>query len=662
MIKKTAILALFIFALNLSAQTKSSSLRKAKRYATNNDYEAAAKQYQQALKLDSNNYNANVEYGLLQTDYLNNHEESGKYLLRAEKLSKKDTASEIIYGLAQYYQFEYDYDKAIAYYNRTLKYIEKNEDGDVLRSEINRDIANCKFAKNNPETVNRKRIKIVNLGDSINTVYPEYVPIVNKDETIIMFTSRRKKNKKSVVDDKDGEYYEDMYIARKDKKDGKFKNAHPFSPADADVKEISNTRDHESVISISYSGDRFYTYRKNKIYESDLKNNTWSSPKEMDANIDADIYQNHLCISKDGQTIFFSSERAGGLGGLDLYVTQMQADGKWSPAVTLGNVINTKDDDGSPQISEDGKTLYFSSKGHPGFGGYDIFKTTRKDSAWFTPVNLGLPFNSPGDDIYMTINGNETHGYFSSSRVGGYGDMDIYEITYGRKPFESFKTDSLERVSFTSPDTVYANQPVTFTAIGTSRMPLSSFNTHYWAVNDSILNDTSVKAVYTFTKPGTYLVKMEAETPDKMTYGKQKQILVLPAKQVTDVAVTNSVPRKNIDGLEPVYFGFNKYRIDEAAKQAIERNITILDNNSDIIIEVSAYADSRGPATYNQALSEKRAKSIVKYLKKKGFNTKRLKQVDWFGEKNPVNNCTDAVPCTENEYKLNRRAEFRLVK
>src|ERR1700751_3109781 len=121
--QKLTLIPLLVITFNISAQTTNGSIRKAKTYATKNDYERAAKEYQQKLKTDSNNYEANFEYGLLQTNYLNNPGEGGKFLLRAERISKKDTASEIIYGLAQYYQYTQQYPKAISYYNRTLKFV-----------------------------------------------------------------------------------------------------------------------------------------------------------------------------------------------------------------------------------------------------------------------------------------------------------------------------------------------------------------------------------------------------------------------------------------------------------------------------------------------------------------------------------------------------------
>ena len=296
--------------------------------------------------------------------------------------------------------------------------------------------------------------------------------------------------------------------------------------------------------------------------------------------------------------------------------------------------------------------MYFSSKGHTGFGKYDIFKSTYDGTNWGAPENMGLPFNSAGDDIYMTINANETHGYFSSSRAGGYGDMDIYEITYLRAPFETYSSDVPDVITFTAPDTIYINQPLNV-SIQSSKIPLAELKTYNWGVNDSTLQTHTNATNYTFSKEGTYKVRVEAQAADNNFYSYDKNVVVVikPTQLAT-----------NTFGLEPVYFEFNKSTINEAATQAVERNIKTLNEHLDAIIEISAYCDARGTAAYNQALSERRAKAVIKYLKQKGFDTKRVKQVDWFGAKNPVNKCTGAVPCTEDEYKLNRRAEFRLVK
>ena len=297
--------------------------------------------------------------------------------------------------------------------------------------------------------------------------------------------------------------------------------------------------------------------------------------------------------------------------------------------------------------------MYFSSKGHDGYGGYDLFLSNFENGKWSTPENMGKPFNSPGHDIYLSMNILGTHGYFSSSRAGGYGDMDIYEIGYERKSFENFKPDSLQRISIKTADTAYLNETIMFSPKET-KIPLNQFKEFTWAVDDSVLVPNANKEVsFTFRKLGSHTVKLEAIDVNDVVIDYQKimSIIQKPAQLAT-----------NTFGLEPVYFEFNKSGINEVATQAVERNIKTLNEHPDAIIEISAYCDARGSAIYNQALSERRAKAVIKYLKQKGFDTKRVKQVDWFGEKDPVNKCTDAVPCTEDEYKLNRRAEFRLVK
>ena len=689
--RKTFIIILLLFGFTISAQTKKGSIRKAQRYTSKSDYEAAVDEYKQKLKVDSTGYDVNYEYGILQTQYLHNPGEGGKYLLRAERLSQKDTAGDIIFGLAQYYQYTENYKKAIIYYNNTLRFLGDDEDDKTTKTQINQSILDCEYAEKHPKAANHKQIRLVNVGGGVNTVFAEYVPIVNKEETIMMFTSRRKDLPNTKIDDNDGAFFEDMYISFKDK-DGVFKNAHPFSPADTLVKNIPNTNDdHESVISLSYNGDKFFTYRKNKIFESDMAGNVWSAPKELDTLVNEDIFQNHLTISKDNQTIYFSSERKGGEGGLDLYKAERQPGGKWGNVVSLGDAINTKKDEESPFISEDGKTLYFSSKGHKGFGGYDIYKSTFDGTKWGEPENMGLPFNSAGHDIYMTINENETHGYLSSTRTGGYGNMDIYEITYLREPFENYKADIPGVVAFTAPDTIYVDEPLNF-SVQAKKDTLSELKAFNWGVNDTVLQAHDNTANYSFSKEGTYKVKVEAQTADNNFFNYEKEIVVItrPSKitQTTNsntdsITINNiannsngtannnmsnsiTISNKSVNNatfkLETVYFDFNKYEINDAAKILLEKNIKTLTEHPDANIEIAAYCDNRGSDVYNKKLSKKRAKAVLKYLNQNHFDTKHIKQVEGFGESNPITKCTDKAPCTEEEYKLNRRVEFRLVR
>jgi hypothetical protein len=176
-----------------------------------------------------------------------------------------------------------------------------------------------------------------------------------------------------------------------------------------------------------------YIYRKSKIWVSVLKKNKWKKAKvqkEFQGVLNQKAFEPSISISSDGYTIFFSSERPGGLGGLDIYKSEKDVNGKWSAPVNLGANINTEYDEDSPFISADGKTLYFSSKGFNNMGGYDVYKSTFDGNNWSAPENMGYPVNSAGNDIFFILSTDGKRAYYSSNKIGGSGKMDIYEITF----------------------------------------------------------------------------------------------------------------------------------------------------------------------------------------------------------------------------------------
>jgi outer membrane protein OmpA-like peptidoglycan-associated protein/tetratricopeptide (TPR) repeat protein/YHS domain-containing protein len=668
-----------IFFLSLSltsfSQSINSYLTKAKNHVERGEYYLAAGNYLEALKIDSLNKKANLEYGLLNTQYINNPGKAGVYLLRSERLSKKDTVPELLLGLAQYYHHIGDYQKALAYYKRMFSKFEKKPESIQIENIILRSIANCEYALSNPTHPVFKKMRSVNAGEGVNTIYPEYSPVVTKDGKVLMFTTRRENNIGHKIDDADGNYFEDMYLARKGK-DGNFKNSHPFSPEDPEVNGLNNTKGHEAVVSLSPNGDKFFTYRNNKLYESNLINNTWTAPVLMSTAINTPGgFQSHISMSAGGKTIYFSSERPGGSGGLDIYKSDLN-NGNWSTPVNLGPTINTKEDDDSPFISYDGKTLYFASKGHPGYGAFDLFRSVFNGTEWSKPENLGTLFNSSGDDTHLSFNRDETGGVFSSSRSGGFGDMDIYEIKY-EDPFENFKSDSLGRITVSSlPDTFFLNETATL-GVSSNKLPPSAFKSYYWQINDSVLAANGEIVTYVFTRPGTARIRLAGLTTDNEVIGYEKKVVI--SDRVTGVATntptigtqtttvhTNTLSTVNTNAsgasFENIYFNFDQYIINAEAQATLLKTLKILKDNPSLNISVSAYCDSRGPAEYNERLSQRRAKSAVWFLYKHGLDKKRIKTINWFGEKDPLNKCTDDTPCTTGEYRINRRVEFKIVK
>lgn len=277
----------------------------------------------------------------------------------------------------------------------------------------------------NPDVVN-----ILNLGNKVNSKQDEYVPLIASDESVLIFTSRRIRQGNEM--DPTGQPFEDIYISYKE--NGEWTEAKPI-PGEV------NTAKHDACVGLSPDGERLFVYRSNEnliggdIYESINKNGQWSIPLRMGSEINNyETIEPSASLSLDGKTFYFSSNREGGFGGFDLYRVKLLPNGNWSEAKNLGPSINTAFDEDAPFIHPDGKSLYFSSKGHVNMGGFDVFKSELiEEEKWTTPINLGYPTNTTKDDIYFVISANEKHGYYASEKSGGFGEHDIYLIDYLEK-------------------------------------------------------------------------------------------------------------------------------------------------------------------------------------------------------------------------------------
>jgi len=175
---------------------------------------------------------------------------------------------------------------------------------------------------------------------------------------------------------------------------------------------------------------------------STLKGKTWQKATLVGPPVNTKNPETAASMTLDGSTIYFASERKDAIGGSDLYMSKRKEGGEWGPVTNLGSVINTKYDEDAPFISMDGKTLYFSSKGHNSMGGFDVFRSVFDESkgTWSEPVNIGYPVNTPDDDLFFTMTGNQKHAYVAALRPGGLGDKDIYEITYNDTTDHPFLT------------------------------------------------------------------------------------------------------------------------------------------------------------------------------------------------------------------------------
>lgn len=388
------------------------------------DFRNALKAYQEIYPLDSLNPRLNYKIGISIYSLRRKQETAIPYFERAAAKNVFDA----YYYLGQLYHLTLRFDEALAAYN---KYKSCPGEKRFSDKEIERQI----IITNTAEEMMKKpaRISIVNMDDPINSSYPDYVPLTSADESVMIFTSRRPGSTGNLLDP-NGEYFEDVYISYR------------MDDGWTEPKSISpniNTNGHDACVALSANGEKLFIYRTNEdltagdIYISKLEGREWSVPEKLGPDINTEEgWEPSASISADEEAFYFSSNRAGSLGEKDIYRVVKLPNGQWSLATNLGSVINTPYDEDSPFIHPDGKTLYFSSKGHKNMGGYDIYKTVKDENGvWSEPENLGYPINTVDNDIYFVMNVSGTVGYYSSARDGGKGETDIYALKMPENEF-----------------------------------------------------------------------------------------------------------------------------------------------------------------------------------------------------------------------------------
>lgn len=329
--------------------------------------------------------------------------------------------NDLLLEMAKAYQFAYRFKDAISYYN---KYREKSSP--KLFPLIDHYIETCE----NAEELIKKPVDITfeHLGKELNTKYADYYPFVTKDEKTLFFTSRREQNP-GKLRSFNGYFTSDIYTST-------VKNG-IWTPAKNMGVTINSIEDEECV-GISPDGKNMVMYVDNVEFPGDLfhteiqKTKAFVKPVLFNDPITTDMLESEGCYGSDANTLFFVSNRKGGIGETDLYFSKRLPNGEWGMPVNLGPNINTIYKEAFPQITDDGKTLFFSSQGHTSMGGYDIFKSTWNEELknWNTPVNTGYPLNTPDDDMMFSVCGNGRDGYISAWRKEGLGDLDIYKIIF----------------------------------------------------------------------------------------------------------------------------------------------------------------------------------------------------------------------------------------
>jgi outer membrane protein OmpA-like peptidoglycan-associated protein/tetratricopeptide (TPR) repeat protein len=386
-----------------------------------------------------------------------------------------------------------------------------------------------------------------------------------------------------------------------------------------------------------------------KIYKATLENDSWTKPTELPFN--SNNYSTaHPALSPDEKTLYFASDMPGTIGRSDLFKVQINDDETFGIPENLGRPINTEGRESFPFVNDENE-IYFTSDGHPGLGGLDVFVAKINTDGTFNKVqNLGADANSPKDDFAYWIETKSRRGFFSSNRDGGQGYDDIYKFLEIRRltceqELYGEVTDIATKEIL--PDTKISLFDSGFTLMGTT--------------------NTDQKGMYSFPVECGETYYVRAQKPEytakeeKVTIAKENgktNLDIALEKEECKVAVGDDLGK--CFGITMIYFDFDKSDIRMEAAIDLEKILDVLNQYPNMKLDIRSHTDSRGSFKYNEALSDRRAKSTINWLIKNGVNKNRLVGKG-YGENQLVNQCSDGVECTEDEHQLNRRSEFLIT-
>lgn len=601
----------------------------------------------------------------------NNLFEKRAYLDAADIYSRSEKNQETLKNIGDSYYFNTNMKKASKWYGelvnnfgddldntylfryaQALKGIKKYEEADIWMAKYT--AAQTISNKELISEIDANVPYVYELKSSeINAEVSDFGPAYYGENKIIFASSRNPKAKNYKWND---QAYLDLYTAEINN-DGSLTNPQLLNG-------YVNTKKHEASAAVSKDGNTMYFSRTNytdgkrgkdenkvthlKIYSAKLVDSVWKNIKELPFNdISYSTYQ--PALNYDETKLYFVSDMPGTIGGMDIFEVDINKDGSYGNPRNLGPKVNTKKREQFPYMSEY-NTLYFASNGHLGLGNLDLFSSQIEENKFLKPKNLGSSINSSLDDFSLIINERTDKGYFTSNKENN--DDNIYEFTREKyiKPIymvEGFVTDKK-----------------------TGKILSGSLVT-LMDDNNNVLADTIVKAdgKYVFKLDpnekymvrGTrklynpYDVKFSTDTQGKISHDIILDLELYSDKEENIVASTDGSTQVKIN---KIYFDFDKWSIRADAAKELDVLVDVMKKYPNMAIEVSAHTDARGSSDYNLELSHKRAKSTLDYLVSQGIALERLKSIG-YGEMQPLNNCANG--CSEKEYDINRRCQFKLL-
>jgi outer membrane protein OmpA-like peptidoglycan-associated protein len=712
-----------IWVAGLQAQNTVPSLMNSadkNRVATN--FSQSLKLYKQVLEMEPQNIRA---LDAVADIYLYNFQvfDSARvYLDKRIAVPTADTNYLVYYKLADCMRMQEQHNEALKCYHfyqqhGVTKKMKKSEFYDVLTKNIDY----SQNALTNKELI-YEPYYVENMGFFINSVEAEYTPVFIESDSLLLYNARYKDYDAELMSD-DNKYFENIYYF-----DLRESVASTYN-------EDIDQRTHQAVVSRSYGSDTIIIFFQNKVWITSFGNDRLDNLSPLPDILQHYYFQPHGFFSADHKTFIFSAKVE--YGNLDLFISHFE-NGSWTAPQPISPRINSGFDEDSPYLSKDGNTLYFSSRGHNSSGGYDFFVSNLVNGEWTAPVNMGYPMNSAGDDIYLSWNDDGRGGFFSSNRNGGFGNMDIYTFSLVRKTIDGTTKDKQGNI------VANATVKITNNADGTSQYVTSDDMGKFSLLVDPEKVFTMVAAkekyfdgkvvVQTYGEQGIfkadlilekdpglslYLLVTNKETKEPIDSVKVKVVnnmtgeadsvmtsltgdylWPLADKKLNDRGSYNFTVSKEgflaktvtfnvlfdregkynvhefmditlekveigndlskIIELKPIYFDLGKWAIRPDAAIELDKIVKVMNDNPQMIVELGSHTDSRGSASSNLTLSAKRAKSSADYIKARISNPERLSGVG-YGETKPTNECADGVTCPEEKHQENRRTEFIII-
>jgi len=654
-IKNYLSIVLIVLSINVFADGETSTNKdifwNAETSFYEKDYKEALGFYQQIYKGDLvENANLNYRIGVCYLKGYHNDTEKIKaiqYLEKAVKSVSKDykegeltetnAPEDAFIYLGDSYLIANKLDEAIKAYEE-FKTFSETEDQYFLKI-VNRKIETCKSAKELKALSVKYEVR--NYGKVINNQFANYNGVLSGDGNVYAFTT-------------DMKFYEAVMYSRK--VNGEFTTPINFN---IEAKVEGSIRS----LSLNSDGTEMYLFKKGNtveptgnIYVSHFVDGKWTELKKLNKNINTSDLEMHASLSPDDSTLYFSSNRKGGYGSLDIYKSKRQKDGTWGKAENLGENINSEFDERSPFLLKDGKTMYFSSQGHHyNIGGNDFFMSKKGDDEnWSVPLNFGFPINTTDDNLFMYPTA-KNKAVIAMATDDGFGDLDLYEITF-------YPEDNPSVIVKGKLDNKGKEIAVAIKSGDETKKTTTNTNGEFEIIvpageaSIALTADNMEPANKDITSPKVYCLA-EIDISDT----KLKHTAVIADNGNNDNSnneggkTTNTNSTANAVSIKTILFGFNK-DIPDVHYKDLDHLAEYLNSVNNIMIEIQGYADLQGDEAYNIILSKRRANYVKNYLVKKGVDENKL-SVKGFGEANQIS--YDLNPMSR---KYNRRVTFKVIR